>query len=209
MSTWFKVVWVLAIIINIVALVWFILGSTANFQRSLDLVERLTLIVYGLTSFALTSLSILMLIKQTGKSSVSLYTLGSVIILLLVYLSQPLFETVRTEGWLHESVQSDPIKVTSDGRYEYHIELVNFEQRNRSERLILTNILTGEVNKITIDIDTSGSNGLARGRSNWGWAIMHPTESPNKYNLVTTEYLKMPEKVFLIDVEKGISEKLD
>lgn len=209
MFIWFRILWITIILFNSIALIWYILGSTANFQRSLDLVERISLIVYGLPSLALTSLSILILVKRKRTFTVPIYALGFILILIMIYLSQPLFQTVRTEGWLYEHVQRDPVRVTTDGRYKYHIELVNMYQRNRSERLIVTNMLTGEAKTIQIDLDTRNANGVSRGRGDWGWAIMEPTDSPNQYKLVTTEYLKMPEKVFLIDVEKHVSEKLE
>lgn len=112
MSIWFRILWIVVILFNTISLIWYTLGSSANFQRSLDLVERITLIAYGVPSFVLASLFIHLLVKRKGTCSASIYTLGG---------AQPLLQSVRTEGWLYEPVQRDPIRVTAVCILQLHL----------------------------------------------------------------------------------------
>lgn len=44
MPIWFKIIWIVPILINIAALIWFIVGSTGGFQRGHDIVASAVLI---------------------------------------------------------------------------------------------------------------------------------------------------------------------
>lgn len=209
MPTWTKITWIIAIIVNGLSIIWFLLGVTANFQRSLDLVSRLTFIIYWIPSLILVVLSIWMLFKKWVPSGGVGYGIVGFVIFLLILLSYPLFEGVRTSEWLHENVQGDPNKLTRDGKLEYRLEIVDFRQKNSYERLYVKFILTGEEKIIPLEIGTVESDGLSRGRNDWGWAIMKPTEVPSQYVLNTTKYLNMSEKKFIINVETGTSERID
>lgn len=208
MRTWFKIVWYLAIIANVAAFLWFILGATANFQRRLDLVGFPTLILFGIPSLILVVLSIL-LIRSSINSNLLTYAFASIIIFSLLYLISPMVEAVRTEGWLKDYIQSDPIKITSDGLYEYRIDLINTNQKDSRERLYLKNISTGEEMFISVDINTKDLKGLTVARKNWAWVLMIPTNEAEIYELSTTNQLHMPKKIFLINVREGTAQRLE
>ncbi|MCM3038094.1 hypothetical protein M3201_00045 [Paenibacillus motobuensis] len=209
MPTWTRTIWIAAIIVNGLSIVWFLFGTTANFQRALDLTGRLTLIFFWLPSLILVLLSIWLLHKRWDPLGGFGYGIVAFLIFLLLIFSCPLFEGVRTSGWLYEDVRADPTRLTMDGKLEYHLEIVNLYQRNSRERLFVKLISTGEEKNIPLDINATEADGLSIGRSHWGWVTMLPTEIPNQYLLNTTEYLDMPEKKFLINIENGTSKRIN
>jgi hypothetical protein len=206
---WIKGIWIFATIVNAVSIIWFLLGSTANFQRSLDWVGFLTLLFIWIPSLLLVLFSSMILLKKWVPASNNKYSGLSLLIFLLLSLSAPLFEGVTIRGWLYDNVHSDPMKLTSDGKYEYQTQLINTNQKNRSERLYVRNVSTGEEMYITVDINTDELVGLSFGGKNWAWAILEPTGVPNQYVLSTTEMLDMPKKKFLIDISAGVSRRLE
>lgn len=82
-------------------------------------------------------------------------------------------------------------------------------QKNSRERLYVKNISTGEEVYISIDINSIELKGISEGIRNWAWALMEPTGVPNQYELSTTEDLRMPKKKFLIDINSGVSWRLE
>ncbi|MMZ57822.1 hypothetical protein D1872_197750 [compost metagenome] len=57
MPIWIKIIWIVPILINIAALIWFILGSTGGFQRGHDIVASAVLIVFGIPSIIILLIS--------------------------------------------------------------------------------------------------------------------------------------------------------
>lgn len=208
MPTWFKTLWILAVVANSTVLLWFIVANTAFFQRTFDLTEVLTFIIYGIPSFLLIVISIILLRKRSHPSFF-IYAFACLSISLFIYLSPPLFFTVDTRGWLSENISRDSLKTTFDGKYEYQVELVNMYQRNDAVRLYIKSVLTGEEKKIPINFNTNEIKGYGSGRGDWGWVTMEPTDKPDQYEVRTTDNLRMPTKRFLIDIKTCTSERLE
>ncbi|MGG1619530.1 hypothetical protein [Paenibacillus sp. NRS-1781] len=110
---------------------------------------------------------------------------------------------------MYDEVRSDPVRLTSDQKYEYRIDLINPFQRNSREQLHLKNISTGEEKNIPISIKKE-NKGYSTGDDgdNWAWGILKPTKVPNQYELSTLDEHNngrygMDPRVFLIDVEAG------
>ncbi|MEX2460402.1 MAG: hypothetical protein WD469_03750 [Paenibacillaceae bacterium] len=210
MQIWLKVLWVVVTIINIASIAWFLLGSTANFQRSLDLIATVTLIFFWIPSILLTVLSIRLLIKGWSPSSNVAYLVLIFGIALLLIFSVFLYRGVNTRGWLTDKITSDSLKITSDKKYEYRIDLINLFQKNSHGRLYVRNVSTGEESNIAVDLHTNKivSIGIKQGRMNY-WVLMEPTDVSGRYNLNTTEEFGIPKEIFEIDVETGTSRRLE
>lgn len=210
MKTWFKVIWYLAIIANVATFVWFIIGNTANFQRGLDLVGVPTLVVFGIPSIILVVSSILIM-KKCVKPKLWIYAIACIIIYLLIFSVKPMAIAVDKEGWLYDSIMSDPIKITCDGNYSYRLELINTYQRNSKERLYIKDNSTGEEFYILVKIYASRRelNGYSLGIGDWAWALMEPTDVAEHYLLMTTENLEIPTKTFLIDIKARTSKPFE
>lgn len=121
----FKGIWIIAIAINVASLLWLIVGSTANFQRSMDIVAIYTLFSIGIFSIIVISLSIFYLIKtkkqNIGIAGCAIACVFSLLLLGCSYMNQ---DGVDERGWLYDSVNQDPIKSTVDGKYDYRLEII-------------------------------------------------------------------------------------
>jgi hypothetical protein len=205
---WLKILWVVAIVISFASLAWFLLGSTANFQRSLDLIATITLIFFWIPSLVLTILAILLLIKGWTPSSNGAYAGFFFGVILLLLLSVFLVKGVNTNGWLTERITSDSLKITSDKKYEYRIDLINVFQKNSRARLYVKNVSTGKEMDVPVDIHTKKIVVLMTRKEGMDWVLMEPTDSPDRYNLFTAEELDIPQEQFEIDVVTETSRRL-
>jgi len=177
-----KTIWTIAIAIVSVALLWFLLGSTANFQRFLDLKSSMILTFVWAPALLFTAVLIFVLFKKwpTLKEDVQV-GLTVAIIILYVPMAIPLFTQVNTRGWLTESITRDYLQTTSDGKYEYRIELINRFQANNRTRLYIRNTTTGEETTLSLDI-SAGVFGSLGGQS----SMYPPPEVPPAYIVMST-----------------------
>jgi hypothetical protein len=181
-------------------MIWFLLGTTANFQRSLDLVGTVTLIFCWIPSLLLVYLSINALIKKSPPTNFRVL----ILVIVLLFLAVNLFKAVNTAGWLYDDITSDPIKTTIDGNFEYRIELVNLFQKNSRAQLFLRNVSNGQEVYIPLEINTNEIHVIGiSSTEDWMWAVLSKSNIPNHYELTTTEKLPVPQKRFLINIKKG------
>jgi hypothetical protein len=200
LPNWIKIPWILAIILNLVSMIWFLLGTTANFQRSLDLVGTVTLIFCWIPSLLIVYLSINALIKESSPTNFRVL----ILIIVLLILAVNLFKAVNTTGWLYDDITSDPIKTTTDGKYEYRTELVNLFQKNSRAQLYLRNVSNEQEIYIPLEVNTNEIHGIeVSSTEDWMWAVLSKSNLPDHYELTTTEKLPVPQKRFLINIKKG------
>jgi hypothetical protein len=187
---------------------WFLLGSTANFNRSLDLIGTLTLVIAWIPSLFLQISSLIFLRKGVPPASPEGNAILYIKIILLFVFPIFLFQGVNTAGWLSERKFSDSLKTTSDQKYEYRIDLINLFQKDSRGRLYIRNLSTGEVKQIPVGIHTEKIIVLGQ-RSDYNeWVLMEPTNRPDQYYLFTTKDLSLPKEEFEIDVGTGTSRSL-
>ncbi|MEC0180524.1 hypothetical protein P4H61_03310 [Paenibacillus peoriae] len=211
MPVWFKIIWMVPIFVNIAALIWFILGSTGGFQRGQDLIETVILIVCGIPSIIILLISLTYIKQGWAPFSRMKYIVSVLLMATLLFFSYQLVEGTPTRGWLYDNVDSDPVRLTSDQKYEYRIDLINPFQRNSREQLHLKNISTGVEKNIPILIRRENSGYSGGEGDNWAWGILKPTKVPNQYELSTLEEgivgdYNMDPRVFLIDVKAGTTQ---
>ncbi|EPY13007.1 hypothetical protein PAAL66ix_09581, partial [Paenibacillus alvei A6-6i-x] len=100
MQLWIKLVWIITILVNLSGVIWFVLGSTANFQRSIDLVSTVFFVYLGVPSIILMVFSSVLLLKKWGPSK-WWELMGVLIIIIAMLLMTPhLYKNVETSGWL-------------------------------------------------------------------------------------------------------------
>ena len=213
MPSWIKATWIVAMIVNAVSIVWFIIASSANFQRILNLPERMWLVAALVPSLGLIVYSAVLLSRGWVPPPAKGYTGLWIVIFILFYVGvSTLTGPYRAEGWLYDSIDHDNLKMTSDGNYEYRLELINWRQRNGRQQLYLRNVETGQDMYILVDIDIEELRGLAGGGPNWAYALLLPTEVPDQYEMVTTENLPYRDRNvrrFLIDIRAGTSRRIE
>lgn len=90
--TMFNILWWTCVVVNIGSMMWFVLRSTANLQRGIDLVATVILTIFGIPSLILVMYSVYRLKHGGVKSPYSLIGV-SVILTIMIFLSVPFF------GW--------------------------------------------------------------------------------------------------------------
>lgn len=205
----FKNIFIFIIVINIIALLWFLLGSTANFQRGIDLITAVQFMLMWLPLLILVLLAIVFLAK--GRSENVSNVLFTLLIIAFFLIAIPLFKSVDTVGWLSDYVRNDPIKITSDGMYEYQLELINVYQNNNRERLYVKDVSNGEEMYIPLNIFTEAISAIyyRPDKDDWTWSLMTPTDELDIYELSTDDSVPGPKKTFLIDLKTGSAKLLE
>ncbi|WP_046212579.1 hypothetical protein [Paenibacillus wulumuqiensis] len=205
-----KMLYGMVIAAGIVALLWMVLGATAAFQGAVDLVETIILVGVGipLTGLIIIALyDLLKIIVFVDRLRTIVPVMISVGILLFSFVG---YISTSTVGWLTEKVSADETRITADGKYEYHLEIVNGTQRNSSERIYLKNRATGEEQTIKVPIGMGSAYSVAyTAGEEIGWITMKSTDQSNQYIVSTTDQI-MPSREdplkpihFLVDVEQG------
>lgn len=213
-----KSIWIAVIAVVLLSLIWFLFGATSFFNRGIDLVETANLVFIGVPAFLLVVLSILILKKNWIPTNTILQlTVVFVITIPLIVLSIKLFQNTTTRGWLIESITSDYIQTTSDGKYEYRLDLINIFQKNSHARLYVKDMSTDQESIIPVDISTKGlgavnvpNNIQSEETRQWlAWTKMNATDKENVYTLTTTEHLNRNKvERFEIDLKKESSRRM-
>ncbi|MGM0713270.1 hypothetical protein [Brevibacillus parabrevis] len=207
MRLWLKVMWVITILVNLSGVIWFVLGSTANFQRGIDLISTVVLVYLGIPSILLIVVSSFLVLKKWSPSR-WWEVIGVFMIMIAMLVMTPhLYKNVETSGWLTEKLETDSIQQTSDQRYMYCLELINLFQQNGSARLYLKNANTREELRIAVDLPLNKIQGIS-----WGevprFIQLEPTNDANIYILHTTESFPIPNEKFEIHIQEKTSVKI-
>lgn len=206
---WMKIFLGTVVVVNFAAFVYFMFGSTANFQRGYDLVNTVMLVFFGGPSLILNVLAMVVIFKGWTPLAESRYVLSFLMAGALLFLAYQLVNAVSPIGWLEDNIVSDPPRMTSDQQYEYRIDIINPFQKNSREQLHIRQISTGKESNIPIDLlneDDVYKTGMG---DQWAWALLQPTEREDYYRMVTTEDLNMNEqRVYLVNVRQGAAERL-
>ncbi len=208
MSISYRILWLLLTIINIASVIWYILASTAAFQRSLDLVATVRIVYFGVPSLILSISSLVLILKRWAPAS-NFNKMGlNIVLFLLLVLSAYLFMNVSTKGWLTDIIRSDSVKTTSDNKYEYRLDLVNLFQRNSHAKLYTKNKSSGVEKYIELNINTQEIIVITSDNVN-NWVELEPTGKEDIYYLNTAKSLMIPIESFEIDINNGSVKKLE
>lgn len=200
---------VVVILVNASSFFWFILGSTAYFQRGMDILGTTYFVGVGVPVLVCVILVTLLLFKGWTPTGGRQYTAVFIGVLGSVLLSVVLIQSVNTHGWAKEKIQSDTLKNTTDSKYEYRIDFINLFQRNSNARLYLKDVDSGKEIYIPVDIQTNKIIVLGVRDVNH-WVRLEPTDIASQYHLYTTKDLRnLPEEKFKIDVLAGTSSRVD
>ncbi|WP_213507550.1 hypothetical protein [Paenibacillus faecis] len=208
MPLWSRLLLIVVILFSASSFVWFLLGSTAYFQRGMDIIGTSYLWGAGVPVLLFAVVFIIMLIKEWTPTSGVDYVGICVGVGLTILLSAVLIQSVNTHGWANDKIRSDTLKISADGKYEYRIELINLFQRNGHARLYLKNVNTEEEIYISTEIQVRKIKTLAVGEVNH-WIKLKPTDNVSHYILNTTKELGIPEEKFEIDIVTRTSRKLE
>ena len=213
----FNTIWITAIVIVTLSLIWFLLGTTAFFKRGIDLVTTVYYLWIWIPALLFTSISIFLLKKGWFPKSLTVQIgLILVIIILTIFFSKNLFSQVNTEGWLHETSEKDFFQTTKDGKYKYQLELINLFQRNARAQLNVKDLATSEAMVLSIDIKLDDIGAILPRSENetieeeillWRWSELNPTDVATVYTL-TTINLTSNQEVFEINMTEKTVRKI-
>ncbi|OWR31430.1 hypothetical protein CDO73_06780 [Saccharibacillus sp. O23] len=208
MHLWLRLLIIIVLLFSASSFLWFLLGSTAYFQRGMDIIGTSVFWSLAVPVLFLVGVFTIILIKGWNVTSGGQYAVVFIGLLISLILSTSLMQSVSTYGWDKEKIKSDSIQVTADNKFEYRIDLINLFQRNSSAMLYLKDIGTGEERYIPVDIQTSEIVGLGVKRFNH-WIMLEPTNTKAQYILYTTKELGIPEERFRIEILSGTSSRLN
>ena len=202
MQKWIKLIWIISILANLSGVIWFILGSTASFQRSIDLVSTVILVYLGVPSMILIVFSsVLLLFKKWSPSKWWEFVGVFMVIMAMLLMTPQLYKNVDTSGWLTEKIRTDSLQQTSDHRFDYCMEFINLFQKNGSARLYLKNTKTLEEIRIPLELPIKEIKGIS-----WGeithFVKLEPTTDSNVYLLTTIDNFPIPNEKFEINVQE-------
>lgn len=207
MQWWLKIIWIITVFVNLSGLIWFVLGSTANFQRDLDLISTVLLVYLGIPTIILCGLSFYLLYKKWSPTKWWEAIGVSLLIIAMLFMTPQFYKNVDTSGWLTDKVQTDSIQQTSDHRFEYCIELINLFQKNSTSRLYLKNINTLEEVRIPLELPTKEVVAITWSSVNY-FIKLEPTADSNIYLLTTTEDLPLATEKYEINVQEGTAVRI-
>lgn len=151
MSSWIKWIWSVMVLVNLAVFIWFLVETTSNFQRSLDLVGMPIMLLCGIPSLMIHMISIVVLIRKwNSQLSISNMIYGVVFIFILMFCT-PAFINALEHTVKPERVESDPVSRTSDEKYEYNLEIINMSQRNNQVNLIVKEV-SNQADQLTISL---------------------------------------------------------
>lgn len=208
MQVLLRLLLIVVILFSASSFVWFILGSTAYFQRGMDILGITYFWGAGIPVLLIAILFTTLLIKGWTPTSGGQYTALFIGLLVSVLLSAALIQSVSTHGWANEKIESDSVKITADNKYEYRIDLINLFQRNSHARLYLKDSGSGKETYIPVGIQTSKIVGLGVKKVNH-WVMLEPTGTVSEYILYTTKELGIPEEKFKIDILAGTASRVN
>lgn len=174
----------------------------------MDIIGTTTFWGAGIPILLFAVLFTILLIKGWTPTSGGDYVEICVVLVISTILSVALIQSVSTNGWAKEKVESDSIKVTDDENYEYRIDLINLFQKNSHARLYLKDVGSGEEIYIPVDIQTREIAVLGVRQVNH-WVMLETTKNASHYIMYTTEDLGLPEEKFEIDIRAGTSKKVE
>ncbi|GEC90796.1 hypothetical protein [Brevibacillus brevis] len=207
MQWWLNITWIITVFVNLSGLIWFVLGSTASFQRDLDLISTVLLVYLGIPTIILGGLSFYLLYKKWSPTKWWEAIGVSLLMIAMLFMTPQFYKNVDTSGWLTDKVQTDSIQQTSDHRFEYCIELINLFQKNSTARLYLKNINTLEEVRIPLELPTKEVVGITWSSVNY-FIKLEPTADSNIYLLTTTEGLPLATEKYEINVQEGTAVRI-
>ena len=212
MSTFIKWLWIISVVVVSLSMIWFFLGSTTCFQRwGLDLVESVVYVTLWLPALVYVIKSILLLKEgwipnsQTSQIFLIIGIIGTTI-----FFSGMLISQTNYYGWIEENIEMSDTKVTSEGKYEYRLDIKNQFQLNAHARLYIKSIVTGEEIYIRLNVpakDVGVTSLSSSGKNNWCELIK--TQEDNIYILSITSSNVYFQDSFEINMETKKSKKVE
>lgn len=187
-----KILIIISLGLNILSLFIFKLGATSGFSRKADFLGDIYFYLYIIVAITIFFITIYIIKNNVKKIAIVLVLIINVIFSIFIITQ------TNTKGWIEDIVFEDNIQITSDSKYRYDIELINWFQSNRSIRLHINNIETDENIYIPLDIIVD-ENEMGYSGAYAAWSRLIATDNENIYLLETTKEF---ENTFKVEIKK-------
>lgn len=200
----------LSVIVNIAALFIYIAGATAFFKRGIDLLGAFGCILIFTPTLIFSVISIVEILTSDKKITETKYGIVLALIAIHIIISINAIANTSTRGWIEDIVFEDNKQITSDQKYEYDIELVNWFQTNAKMRFHMRNIISNE--DIYINLDTDVDTNSIHGSADDAWSKLSNSDKEGIYYLETTEEFSeefhVPMEKYEIDLKNKTSKRI-
>ncbi|CAM4107896.1 hypothetical protein GCM10007362_34090 [Saccharibacillus endophyticus] len=155
-------------IVQLILVIWMVLGYTAAFQMIPDLIGTVVMVLEGIPMLLLSVLSLIMSFGRPRWSGRILRILVLSASIFLISIAWNSVKELSPEAWLTERVDSNMFKITEDDRYVYQIEIVNRYQRNEHARLFVERRIGAQEKYIELDLSSAEMSGMLYSEYDWG-----------------------------------------
>lgn len=186
-----------------IAVIWFLLGTTANFQRGIDLITTIKFVVIWFPAIILLVIPLILIRSQRRfEYTILIWPL----IISHFFLAVQLYKAVDIEGWLTEAISREPVKTTSDGMYDYRLELINSYQKNSFARLYIHDNVKGHdiYIPVKLKVDEVQIKWLGEGEK-WSWSLLSRLKDENQFELHISRVSSLPSLIFHVDIKNKTS----
>ena len=142
-----KMVWIGATSVLSLSVLCFLLGTTIFFKPGIGL-GMIIYYIFMWTPALIISAASWVLLKRGWEPSGQMLVVG--LVLLTAFFSFFLFREARISGWMREDIKRDWVQITSDGKYEYRVEVVNLHRFYNRVKLHLVDLSTNEAVSIPL-----------------------------------------------------------
>ncbi|MCL2674341.1 MAG: hypothetical protein FWE92_03305 [Defluviitaleaceae bacterium] len=210
MKTIGKWIWLFAIALNFMLLLYFWIGSTV-INPSAGTSWGFYFILIGIPLIIIMIISVIIIVLGGAPDNIitQLILIAAIILVTYVNISWgPI--PIRIDGWLPERIYTiSSIQTTDDEKYEYSLEIT---QRNNSVRLFVINVATSEETRIPINVSNEIVAILLDSTINESllWSRLFASADSNSiYYLAIIELLNGQIKYFEIDIEAKTSRRME
>lgn len=210
-----KVIWIIAVVIAGLALMWFMFLLIRD-RNDIGPAGPFILYFIWCPVLVFVAVSIVLLIKN----KVPVYIISqSILIMFLVIFSLIFSATLLREPHYEKLMQEieeenrqymeESRQITADGKYEYFFYLIGRLTDNPRSHIAIRNLTNNVEKSITIDLNFEGVRAVENLPPNIRLIEIYPTDDEHIYKLTTTSQLKDEIETFKVNMETAIVKKID
>lgn len=210
-----KVIWIIAVAIAGLALMWFMFLLIRD-RNDIGPAGPFILYFIWFPVLIFFAVSIFLLIKNKVPAHI---TSQSILIMFLVIFSlvfsatllgEPHYEKLMREiDEKNRQYMEQSRQVTADGKYEYFFDLIGRLTDNPRSHIAIRNLTNNVEKSITIDLNFEGVRAVENLPPSTRLIEISPTDDEHIYILTTTPQLKDKIETFEVNMETAIAKKID
>lgn len=210
-----KVIWIIAVAIAALALMWFMF-LLINDRTDIGPAGPFILYFIWCPVLVFVAVSIVLLIKNkvpvyiTSQSILIMFLVIFSLVFSATLLGEPHYEKLMREiDEQNRQYMEQSRQVTADGKYEYFFYLIGRLTDNPRSHIAIRNLTNNVEKSITIYLNFEGVRAVENLPPSTRLIEISPTDDEHIYKLTTTSQLKDKIETFKVNMETGMSKKID